>query len=44
MWALYRAQKGVPAAVALGEGRAIGLQPDREAELRKRLDRAPPGR
>ena len=44
MWALYRAQKGAPAAVALEEGRAIGLHPDRAAELRKRLDKTPPAR
>ncbi|MGZ8329702.1 MAG: fused DSP-PTPase phosphatase/NAD kinase-like protein [Rhodoplanes sp.] len=38
MWALYRAQKGIPVLIALEEGRTIGLQPDREAELRKRLE------
>ena len=33
MWALYRARKGAPVDVALEEGRAIGLNPDRAAEL-----------
>lgn len=42
MWALYRAQRGIPEAIALEEGRTAGLTPEREAEVRKRLaERAP---
>jgi uncharacterized protein (TIGR01244 family) len=42
MWALYRAQSGVPEAIALEEGRTAGMRPDREADVRKRLaERAP---
>ena len=37
MWALYRALKGIPEEIALEEGRTIGLQPDREAAVRKWL-------
>ncbi len=37
MWALYRVKKGVPVAMALEEGRTIGMQPNREAAVRKRL-------
>jgi uncharacterized protein (TIGR01244 family) len=37
MWALYRVRQGIPLSIALEEGRTAGLQPDREAELRKRL-------
>jgi protein tyrosine/serine phosphatase len=37
MWALYRALKGIPDEIALEEARTIGLQPDREADVRKWL-------
>jgi uncharacterized protein (TIGR01244 family) len=37
VWALYRALKGIPEDIALEEGRTIGLQPDREAAVRKWL-------
>lgn len=37
MWALYRAKKGVPTAIALEEGRTAGLKPDREAGVRQLL-------
>jgi uncharacterized protein (TIGR01244 family) len=37
MWALYRVRQGIPLSVALEEGRTAGLQPEREAELRKRF-------
>lgn len=36
MWALYRAARGVPAAVALGDGRTAGLT-ESEPRLRQRL-------
>ncbi len=41
MWALYRASKGVPAMVAVEEGRAIGLKPSREKAVRARLGLPP---
>lgn len=41
MWALYRASKGVPAAVAVEEGRAVGLQTNREGAVRKQLGLPP---
>jgi protein tyrosine/serine phosphatase len=34
MWALYRALKGIPDEIALEKARTIGLQPDREADVR----------
>lgn len=37
MWTLYRVRQGAPASVALEEGRAAGLRPSLEAELRKRM-------
>jgi uncharacterized protein (TIGR01244 family) len=37
IWALYRAGKGVPATVALEEGRGIGLRGRREAAVRAAL-------
>jgi hypothetical protein len=37
MWTLYRVRQGIAVSIALEEGRTAGLQPDREAELRKRL-------
>lgn len=37
MWALYRAYQGVPPDLALEEARTIGLRPDREADVRRRL-------
>ncbi|MBI4366658.1 MAG: hypothetical protein HY543_07570 [Deltaproteobacteria bacterium] len=41
MWTLYRARKGVPFAIAVEEGRTIGLQPPRENALRARLGQPP---
>ena len=41
MWALYRARKNVPAAVALEEGQTLGLRPSREPAVRKRLGLPP---
>jgi uncharacterized protein (TIGR01244 family) len=41
MWTLYRAARGVPMSTAIAEGRAIGLQPDREYAVRARLARPP---
>lgn len=38
MWALYRASRGVPAMVAVEEGRTLGLKPSREKAVRERLD------
>lgn len=37
IWALYRAQQGVPAEIAIQEGRAVGLKPSREGAVRERL-------
>lgn len=37
MWALYRASKGVPAEIAVDEGRALGLKTSREPAVRKML-------
>lgn len=37
MWALYRASRGVPAEVAIEEGRATGLRGSREAAVRQQL-------
>lgn len=37
MWSLYRALKGVPARVALDEGRTAGLKPFSEIKVRARL-------
>ena len=44
MWTLYRARKGVPFAIALEEGRTIGLQPGREKAVRARLGEPPLGK
>lgn len=41
MWALYRASKGVPAMVAVEEGRTLGLKPSREKTVRERLGLPP---
>ena len=41
LWALYRASRGVPPAVAVEEGRTLGLRPNREKAVRQRL-RLPP--
>ncbi len=38
MWALYRAAKGVPPAVAVEEGRTVGLKPSREGAVRAMLN------
>jgi len=37
MWALYRAGLGVPAEIAIQEGRTIGLRPSREGAVREML-------
>lgn len=37
IWALYRASRGVPAMVAVEEGRTLGLKPGREKAVRERL-------
>ena len=34
MWTMYRIWEGVPPEIAFEEGRTIGLQPNREAEIR----------
>ncbi|MBN2741175.1 MAG: protein tyrosine phosphatase family protein [Rhodobacteraceae bacterium] len=41
MWALYRASKGVPAEIAVEEGRQVGLKTSREAQVRKDLGLPP---
>ncbi|GBD44509.1 hypothetical protein HRbin40_01998 [bacterium HR40] len=41
MWALYRASRGVPAEIAIEEGRAAGLKPNREARVRELLGLPP---
>lgn len=42
MWALYQAHAGKTLEMALAEGRAIGMRPEREADVRKRLRQAAP--
>lgn len=42
MWALYRASRGVPAGVALEEGRTLGLHGAREDAVRAELKLPPP--
>jgi uncharacterized protein (TIGR01244 family) len=37
MWALYRASTGVPAEIAIQEGRTVGLKPSREGAVREQL-------
>jgi len=37
MWTLYRVSKGVPATVAIEEGRTVGLRPLREGQVRASL-------
>jgi uncharacterized protein (TIGR01244 family) len=44
MWTLYRAVRGAPFAMAVAEGRVIGLQPDRERIVRAQLGQPPAGR
>ncbi|MEI2383899.1 sulfur transferase domain-containing protein [Breoghania sp. JC706] len=41
MWALYRAASGVPAEIAVEEGRTIGLKTSREAAVREQLGLPP---
>ena len=41
MWALYRTSQGVPATVAVEEGRTLGLKPSRERAVRQRLGLPP---
>ena len=43
MWALYRFRHGVPAKIAIEEGRTVGLRPGREAIIAKQLKRPPQG-
>ena len=40
-WALYRAGRGVPAEIAIQEGRTVGLRPNREAAVRQILGLPP---
>ena len=40
-WALYRAQAGVPAKIAVQEGRTVGLKPSREWKVREILGMDP---
>jgi len=42
MWTLYRFHHGVPAKIAIEEGRTIGLKPGREAIIADQLN-PPPG-
>jgi uncharacterized protein (TIGR01244 family) len=44
MWTLYRTVRGAPFAVAVSEGRVIGLKPDRESVVRVQLGQPPLGR
>lgn len=37
IWALYRAAAGVPAEIAVQEGRTVGLKPSREVAVRRQL-------
>jgi uncharacterized protein (TIGR01244 family) len=41
MWALYRAENGVPPEIAIQEGRTVGLKPSREAAVRAILKLPP---
>jgi len=41
MWAMYRYADGVPFAVAIDEGRTLGLKPNREGAVRKTLGQPP---
>ncbi|MGD9864217.1 MAG: sulfur transferase domain-containing protein [Pseudodonghicola sp.] len=41
MWTLYRASKGVPAEIAVEEGRAVGLKTSREPAVREQLGLPP---
>ena len=41
MWALYRAGTGVPAEIAVQEGRTVGLKPSREKAVREILKLPP---
>jgi hypothetical protein len=43
MWTLYRTRQNIPLATAIAEGRAIGMQPTREADVRQRLQPIPAG-
>ncbi|MFP4537787.1 MAG: fused DSP-PTPase phosphatase/NAD kinase-like protein [Dichotomicrobium sp.] len=40
-WALYRAAAGIPAEIAVQEGRTVGLQPSREGAVREVLGMDP---
>lgn len=40
-WALYRAASGVPAEIAIQEGRTVGLKPSRETAVREVLGLPP---
>jgi uncharacterized protein (TIGR01244 family) len=37
MWALYRAAAGVPAEIAIQEGRTVGMKSSREGAVREQL-------
>jgi uncharacterized protein (TIGR01244 family) len=37
IWTMYRVRKGVPFAIAVEEGRSIGLQPGREKAVRAQI-------
>lgn len=41
MWTLYRVSKGIPFAIAIEEGRTVGLKPSRENAVRARLGQPP---
>lgn len=41
LWALYRAGTGVPAEIAIQEGRTVGLKPSREKAVREILKLPP---
>lgn len=41
MWALYRAANGVPAEIAIQEGRNVGLKANREVAVREQLGLPP---
>jgi uncharacterized protein (TIGR01244 family) len=43
MWALYRAENGVPPEIAVQEGRTVGLKPSREGAVREILKLPPMG-
>jgi len=38
MWASYRIELGAPLEFAIEEGKRLGMMPDHEAELRRRVE------